>query len=135
FNKAYDKVNPYSFLPNEVILRSMKELFQKNGEAIPVIRKTQRPPNVLLIICKNFSEKVIDQSRGGIEITPNFNQLKKEGFYFPNTYAAGDATEKGLVAILSGFPAQPKESILQEPNKSRNLPFLTKDIQNKGYRT
>ncbi len=135
FNKAYDKVNPYSFLPNEVILRSMKELFQKNGEAIPVIRKTQRPPNVLLIICKNFSEKVIDQSHGGIEITPNFNLLKKEGIYFPNTYAAGDATEKGLVAILSGFPAQPKESILQEPNKSRNLPFLTKDIQNKGYRT
>ena len=71
----------------------------------------------------------------GDAITPNFNALKKEGLYFSNIYASGDRTEKGLPAILSGYPAQPITSIITEPNKSAKLPVLSKDFGDNGYST
>jgi hypothetical protein len=36
---------------------------------------------------------------------------------FTNVYASGNRSDKGMVAILSGYPAQPTNSIIKIPKK------------------
>jgi phosphoglycerol transferase MdoB-like AlkP superfamily enzyme len=69
------------------------------------------------------------------KVTPRLNSLKDDGIYFSNLYASGDRSDKGLVALLSAYPAQPDFSIMTEPGKSRKLPFITQQLKSAGYST
>ena len=53
----------------------------------------------------------------------------------PRPNASGDRSEKGLVALLSGFPAQPLTSIMTVPQKSAKLPTLAGTLRQEGYQT
>lgn len=44
-------------------------------------------------------------------------------------------TDRGEVAILSGFPAQTRISIMKYPGKSRSLPSLARSLSRAGYAT
>ncbi len=92
-------------------------------------------PNIIVIVLESFTAKII-QPLGGLEnITPNFNRLAHEGILFDNFYASGDRTDKGIVAILSGYPAQPVTSIIKFPNKTQSLPYLPRVANSLGYKT
>jgi phosphoglycerol transferase MdoB-like AlkP superfamily enzyme len=92
-------------------------------------------PNIVLIILESFTSKIIQPLGGMPNITPELNSLIKEGILFENFYASGDRTDKGLVSILSGFPAQPRTSIIKYPAKTQHLPYLPKTLEEKGYHT
>jgi phosphoglycerol transferase MdoB-like AlkP superfamily enzyme len=92
-------------------------------------------PNIVLIILESFTSKIIEPLGGLPNITPELNSLIKEGILFENFYASGDRTDKGLVSILSGFPAQPRTSIIKYPAKTQHLPYLPKTLEAKGYHT
>ena len=134
-NGTYDKVNPYTYLPKETLTDAIKKLYVNSNSTQNILRKDLKKPNVIFIIWESFTKKATEQKINGEEVTPNFNALKKEGIYFSNIYASGDRTDKGLPAILSGYPAQPTKSIITEPNKSAKLPVLSKDFGNNGYTT
>jgi phosphoglycerol transferase MdoB-like AlkP superfamily enzyme len=134
-NQNYVKVNPYTYLPNVDIELAMKELYPKENKSKFIIDEKIKKPNVVIIIWESFTEKVVDEKKNGVEITPYFNRLKNEGIYFSNTFASGDRTDKGLVSVLSGYPAQPTKSIIKEAKKTASLPILTKDFQKYGYST
>ena len=44
-------------------------------------------------------------------------------------------TDRGEVAILSGFPAQTRMSVMKLPAKSRNLPSVARSLAGEGYKT
>ncbi len=90
-------------------------------------------PNVLLIILEGFTSKIIAPLGGLENITPALNELVKEGILFENFYSSGDRTDKGIVSILSGYPAQPRSSIIKFPNKTQRLPYLPKVLEKSGY--
>jgi phosphoglycerol transferase MdoB-like AlkP superfamily enzyme len=92
-------------------------------------------PNVLLIILEGFTSKIIAPLGGLENITPELNELIKEGILFENFYSSGDRTDKGIVSILSGYPAQPRSSIIKFPNKTQRLPYLPKVLEKSGYHT
>lgn len=92
-------------------------------------------PNILLIILEGFTSKIIAPLGGLENITPELNALAKEGILFENFYASGDRTDKGIVSILSGYPAQPRSSIIKFPNKTQHLPYLPKTLERSGYHT
>ena len=52
---------------------------------------------------------------------------------FTNIYAAGDRSEKGLVALLSGYPTQTTTSIIFEPTKTERLPHMQDFLKKDGY--
>jgi phosphoglycerol transferase MdoB-like AlkP superfamily enzyme len=89
-----------------------------------------RRPNIILIVWESLTAKVLNDT-----VTPGLNKLKDEGIYFSNLYASGDRSDKGLVALLSAYPAQPDYSIMTEPGKSRKLPFITQQLKGAGYNT
>jgi phosphoglycerol transferase MdoB-like AlkP superfamily enzyme len=84
---------------------------------------------------ESYTSKIVEVV-GGIEgVTPRFNELSKEGILFNNIYSSGDRTDKGAVSIISGYPAQPRTSIMKFPKKTYSLPFLNKEFKKKGYDT
>lgn len=96
---------------------------------------TSDRPNILFIILESFTAKVIEPLGGQKGITPQFNRLAKEGILFDNFYASGDRTDKGIVSILSAYPAQPKTSIIKFPEMTQSLPFLPRSLEALGYHT
>jgi phosphoglycerol transferase MdoB-like AlkP superfamily enzyme len=70
-----------------------------------------------------------------VEILPKFNELRKQGLYFATVYASGDRTNKGVPAILSGYPAMPNTTIIHSPAKAEKLPVLSRIFKARGYAT
>ena len=96
--------------------------------------KTNRP-NVLIIVLEGITANVIESTGGESNITPNLNRLSKEGVLFQNMYANSFRTDRGLVAVLNGYLAQPTTSIMKYPSKSQSLPSIAKSLRNEGYET
>lgn len=92
-------------------------------------------PNILLIVLESFTARVIEPLGGVAGVTPELNKLVHEGILFDSFYASGDRTDKGIVAILSGYPAQPRTSIIKYPAKTEYLPYLSRSLEKEGYHT
>lgn len=107
------------------------ELMRNNPDSAKVL-KTDRP-NIVLIMLESFSSKLIESLGGKEGVTPNFNALSNEGLFFTKMVASGDRSDKGIIAIVSGFPAQPTQSVIKYPTKSRKLPTISGALVDAGY--
>ena len=130
-----EKKNPYKKFDSKIA----KEIIYKRRTSLTdtptdTILKTTKP-NVILIIWESLSAKVVGSLGGEPNVTENLNNLSKEGILFTNFYSNGDRTDKGLIAILSGYYPQPKHSIIKLPNKTRSLPKLPLEMKKLGYST
>jgi phosphoglycerol transferase MdoB-like AlkP superfamily enzyme len=111
----------------------LAEMENSEGETAAFLNTSR--PNIILIALESFTAKIIKPLGGLDSITPNINRLVREGILFDNFYASGDRTDKGIVAILSGYPAQPVTSIIKYPRKTESLPFLPRVANSIGYHT
>lgn len=127
------KIKAIKFFKKEKSEQLFKDLY-KSEEKTHKVLKTNRP-NIIIVILESYTAKIIEPLDGLNKITPNFNKLCKEGILFENFYANGDRTDKGIVSVISSYPAQPKTSIIKMPKKSQKLPFLTKYLQKLDYET
>lgn len=91
--------------------------------------------NVILIILESFSNKIIGELGGEKGITPELDRICRNSVVFNNFYASGERSEKGMLCLYSGYPAQPSTTIINFPNKTQSLPFLTSPFHDKGYYT
>lgn len=96
---------------------------------------TTTRPNVILIITESYTANVIESLGGKPGIAPNLTALSREGILFDHFYSGGDRTDKGLVSILSAYPAPPRRSIIMYDNKVQKLPHLSLSMQRLGYHT
>jgi phosphoglycerol transferase MdoB-like AlkP superfamily enzyme len=125
------KKNPFQWTDEANAREEITKLYSGKGSGKKML-KIERP-NIVLIIVESFTKNVIGHIVENKNITPNISKYCKEGIYFNNFYANGNRTDKGMVAIFSGFPSQPIASIIKFPYKTEQLPFLTKDLKQKGY--
>lgn len=130
-----DGTNPYKYFDDDVakniIYQSKNSLEKATIDSILTTLK----PNIILILWESLSAKIVGSLGGESEVTPNLNQLSKEGILFANFYGNGDRTDKAIPAILSGYYPQPIKRIMRMPNKTRSLPMLPKKMQELGYTT
>ncbi len=90
-------------------------------------------PNVVMIILESFLSKAMG-TLGGIEgVAVNLDSLGANGVLFTNFYANSFRTDRGIVSILSGYPAQPTNSIMKYPRKSQSLPSISGALARNGY--
>ena len=90
-------------------------------------------PNVLFIILESFSNKLMATLGGEKDVAVNLDALSREGLLFRNFYATSFRTDRGLVSILSGYPAQPTTSIMKYPKKTQSLPSIVGHLRKAGY--
>lgn len=96
--------------------------------------KTKKP-NLVLIVLESFTANIIEPLGGKKGVAPNFNKLCKEGVLFTHCYSTGTHSDKGIGAILTGYPALPKTSVVQVPTKLPHLQYLPHLLKDKGYST
>lgn len=101
------------------------------GETEQVLRT--RRPNIALVVLESFGTTVMEAETEGQAVMPNMRRLKGEGVWFENFFANSFRTDRGEVAILSGFPAQTQISIMKLPAKSSGLPSLARSLGGEGY--
>ena len=92
-------------------------------------------PNILIVLLESFTQNVINKKFEGIEITEQTNKMIQKGIYFKNAYSNGDRTDKGIVSVLSGYPALAQNSIMMFPNKVPTLPSIVKNVSSLGYKS
>lgn len=93
-------------------------------------------PDILLVIVEGFGRTLTDAEWKGEPVAPNINTLKEEGIWFENLYASSFRTDRGTVAVLSGFPAQPQTSIMKDVRKAAALPGIARTLSREaGYRS
>ncbi len=126
--------NPFAFEDSSRANATVDSMFSQLGKTLQVVDTGRHPkPNVLFIVWESFTAKALGLKVNGKAITPGMNDLINQGVYFSKIYASGDRTDKGIVAILSGYPSQPVTSIVKEPGKAAKLPSLGKYFMQQGY--
>ena len=119
----------YRFMENVEAEKLFKELtysrLKENSEYI------NQHPNVILITLESFSDTIMAVHG----ITPNLRRLAREGIWFTNFYANSFRTDRALVSIHSGLPAQPTMSVMDIPHKSTSLPSIAGQLAKNGYKT
>lgn len=126
--------NPYKF-SDDVKADALFSALSARQEGLRRNVLKSGKPNVLMIILESFSAYVVGATDGDPLVTPCFNRIATEGILFRNFYASGTRTDKAMPAILSGYPAQPAQSIIKEPRKSQSLPNLVRTLTSNGYRS
>jgi phosphoglycerol transferase MdoB-like AlkP superfamily enzyme len=136
FSKGISGKNPYQYYPAAAQKKVIDSLYSAGGLSTQLVNfPVDTPTNVIMVIWESFTEKATQIAIANKEVTPQFNQLKKEGIYFANMYATGDRTNKGVPGILSGYPAMPNTTVIHSPNKSAKLKVLSQLFKEKGYAT
>ena len=137
FLYAVQKMNKLKYADNFFDKEKTEQYFDRliaSSDSTTKLLKTERP-NVMIIVLESFTSGFIEALGGVPGVTPRFNALVKEGILFDRFYSSGDRTDKGIVAILNGYPSQPLTSIIKEPRRTKSLPYLNMKFKEKGYRT
>lgn len=92
-------------------------------------------PNIVLILVEGMGRTITDAELKGRAVTPNICRLASEGIWFDRLYASSFRTDRGTVSTLSGFPSQPKMSVMKYPAKAANLSGIASTLRNAGYAT
>ncbi|RSK24140.1 LTA synthase family protein [Hymenobacter metallilatus] len=125
--------NPYQFMADSAARRLVQPLYTTRPDTTILLRTPR--PNVLFLILESFTGKLVGHLGGEAGVTPTLDSLARTDVSFRSLYAAGDRSQKGLVALLSGYPNQPATSIIKYPRKTERLPHLARVLHGQGYST
>ena len=133
-NAKYNTKNPFNYYSREIAKANIAPYYAHPDSSGFQILNTKRP-NVVLIIMESHTGNVVESLGGEPGISNAIERLKKEGVFFDQIYASGGRTDKGVVAVLSAFPAQGSRSIMKENSKQSRLPALSQVFSSNGYVT
>lgn len=138
--KNEDFAKKFRFYDDDFAKQEFDKLLSHKDCQVPSFLSEQRP-NIVVVILESFSGRLIGAVNGalaqweGKEVTPNCNALAEQSMVFENAYSNGMRTDRGIVSILSGFPAQPDMTIIKYPEKTATLPSMAKTLGKAGYYT
>lgn len=96
--------------------------------------KTSKP-DILIVIMESFASDLFPCLGGSQKnVVPNLDSIARKSILFTNFYANSFRTDRGIVSVLSGYPAQPTTSIMKYTDKSSTLPSIARSLERaKGY--
>lgn len=130
----HSEQNPFNYFSKEKSQQLTGDLYNTGAKKIPSILSVEKP-NIIIIILESYTAKWVGCLGGVAGVTPNLDSVAADGLLFTNIYAAGDRSEKGQVAILSGYPNQAITSIIKTPTKTSQLPSINQSLEKIGYQS
>lgn len=128
------KKNPYQFMSEKDSDRITETVLTNKSDSIVSILNTEKP-NVVLVILEGMVGQVYEDLGGEKGITNRMKELMAEGINFTRAYSAADRSDKGMIGIMSGFPSQGTESIIQYIPKHEKLTSISQVYDSLGYKT
>lgn len=90
-------------------------------------------PNVVVVIMESMGAEFLNECRqDGADLTPCLSRLSREGVFFPNTYATGTRSVRGLEAVSTSIPPLPGMSIVRREG-NEHLRTIGSIFREKGY--
>lgn len=128
--KSNNFAKQYQFFDKKEVESIFKQISYQptKTDSVPRLLKTDRP-NVIIFILESFTFDIVKDST----IAPNMTRFAREGILFNNFYANSFRTDRGLVSVLGGYPAQPSVAIIKYPQKTASLPAIPRSLKNAGY--
>ncbi len=94
-------------------------------------RHPNNPPKYcFLIILEGINAQWIENTSMSFQL---LTKWRKELTYFDQCYAVGDRTDKGLAAVLTGWPGEPGKGILHDPYRWKYLKGLPQILRASGW--
>jgi phosphoglycerol transferase MdoB-like AlkP superfamily enzyme len=93
---------------------------------------SEAPLNLVIIVEESLGAEFVG-SLGGLDLTPNLDELASEGVWFGNMYATGTRSVRGLEAIVAGFTPTPSRSVVKLGKSQRNFFTLAQLLGEYGY--
>ena len=131
--KSGNYIVSYDYFSDEECAWLTDGLFPRQSQTADTLLTTPRP-NIVVVIMESCGGQFTEMG-GHPEIMPRLNKLCREGVFFSECYANSWRTDKGVVSVLSGYPAFPVTSVMKIPEKSRKLPSLAGSLAAEGYST
>lgn len=129
--ESNDLKRKYVYYSEEKMQKLLKPLHPGYGTVTKMLNTNR--PNIILIITESLTAKALEATGGRADIMPNLNQLVKEGVVFTNLYAASDRTDRGIAAVLAGYPSLPGTSPLKYQKLTEKLAFVPYKLNAAGY--
>lgn len=129
-----DFAHQYRFMEPKKADQLFSNLVYTQSDSTVSLLKERRP-DVLVIILESFSSKIMAALGGEKDVTPCLDSIARNGILFTRFYANSFRTDRGLVSILSGYPAQPTMSLMKFPKKTAQLPSIARSLAREGYQT
>lgn len=130
--------NPCIYMPKEesakIFDQFMKNNLPEGRQKLLKLSPTQQP-NVILVILESFSNKIIAPLGGRHGICPNLDSLCTRSTVFTNFYSTGNRSDRGISAILGGYPSLLSTSVMVYPEKSKSLTLLPEYFNRHQYNT
>ncbi len=130
--------NPCAYMPKEES-ELIFSRFMKNDSLVSRPRliklNQEKQPNVILVILESFSNKVIAPLGGLHGIAPNLDSLCTKSTVFTNFYSTGNRSDRGISAVMGGYPSLLTTSIMVYPEKARSLTLLPEYFNRHNYYT
>lgn len=86
-------------------------------------------PDILIVIMESFASDMLPSMGTLKDVAVNLDSIAQQSVLFTKFYANSFRTDRGLVSILSGYPAQPTTSIMRIPNMTMKLPSIAKSLE------
>lgn len=136
----------YAFFHNELEYKTYYPVLDKE-EAEAIIKekinlgKRIKPagreidPNVIIVLMESMSAKYLrEEDAHGAQLTPNLRRLAEQAVFFPNVYATGTRTVRGIEALTIAVPPLPGMSIVRRKG-NENIYNIGSIFRRKGYKT
>ncbi len=132
-SESDDLSRKYVFYSENEVDKLLAPLHSGKGSTVNLLRNNR--PNIILFITESFTAKALEATGGRPGIMPELNKLVKEGILFDQVYAASDRTDKGMAAVLAGYPPLPGSSPLKYQKLTQKLAFIPKKLNTEGYKS
>lgn len=124
-------------LRNLGVERTLKNDALSDNVAEPAVIATpfsKRPRNVILITVESLSAEYVGAYGATKGLTPNLDEISKDGLKFERLFATGTRTVRGLEATTLGTPPIPGQAIVHRPN-NEHLATIGEILKQQGFST
>ncbi len=129
-----EEKNSFHFMNDEEARKIVENIhFLKKDTTIKIINHDR--PNIVVLFLESWSGDVVEVLGGDPAITPEFNKLADEGFFFSEFYSSGNRSQQALASVFGGLPGLPITTLTDHPEKYDAVPSLIRMLSQEGYYT
>ena len=135
-----DFASQYRFMKDkeaDKIFATMTSTSDEN--TYPLLNETtfkKGTPDILIVIMESFASDIMPSMGSYKDVAVCLDSIAQQSILFTRFYANSFRTDRGMVSILSGYPAQPTTSIMRYPRKTSQLPSIARNLAKyKNYKT
>lgn len=135
-----DFASQYRFMKDkeaDKIFATMTSTSDEN--TYPLLNETtfkKGTPDILIVIMESFASDIMPSMGSYKDVAVCLDSIAQQSILFTRFYANSFRTDRGMVSILSGYPAQTTTSIMRYPRKTSQLPSIARNlVKYKNYKT